>query len=106
MIDPDPDTDTTGDSNTLEDKELGADREALTASAEKELRNLDEILVNLYDNLRYLNIKYDFTTLNFSLEIDTYIAFFECQASPDSVFPNNYLLVDVTVIQASILQNS
>ena len=53
-----------------------------------------------------LILNMDFTTLNFSLEIDTYIAFFERQASPDSVFPNNYLLVDVTVIQASILQNS
>ena len=57
----------------------------------------------IFDTL-ILNI--DFTTLNFSLEIDTYIAFFERLASLDSESPNNYLLVDVTVIQASILQNS
>ena len=54
----------------------------------------------IFDTL-ILNI--DFTTLNFSLEIDTYIAFFERLASLDSESPNNYLLVDVTVIQASIL---
>ena len=35
LIDPDPDTDTTGDSNTLEDDELGADREALAATIDK-----------------------------------------------------------------------
>ena len=60
LIDSDPDTDNTGDSDTLEDKELGADREALAASVEKEHRNSDEILVNLYDNLRYLNNKHGF----------------------------------------------
>ena len=40
----------------------------------------------------------DFTKLNYSLEIDTYIAFFERHARLDSEFPQNYLLVDVNVI--------
>ncbi len=48
----------------------------------------------------------DFTKLNYSLEIDTYIAFFERHARLDSEFPQNYLLVAVNVIQASILQKS
>ena len=61
----DPDTDTTGDSDTLEDNKQEADREALAASVEKEHRNSDEILVNLYDNLRYLNIKHGFYNIEF-----------------------------------------
>ena len=41
------DGETSGDSDTLDDR-LGTDREALTASTEKEHRNSVEIHVNLY----------------------------------------------------------
>ena len=66
LIDPEPDTDTTGDSDTLEDNELGADKRGFSSERrKKEHRNSDEILVNLYDNLRYLNIKHRFYNIEF-----------------------------------------